>query len=184
VKKIASILLLALLLYNAFGYYLLFAYQKGQQQDMSVYILPESAFDVLKFNVAIYTSKENTDFEYLNDALEVQGKNYQIVKKRIHNDSLEMYYLRDYRKDALRQNLNDIVESQTFNNLNNSSSKETPIKQLLKSFLKEYVSNDIYILVDCCPKTKVSESVKIPAAPAEALRSAYLSLISPPPEVA
>jgi hypothetical protein len=153
VKKIASILLLALLLYNAFGYYLLFAYERGQQHDMSVYNLPESAFNVLKFNVAIYTSKENTDFDYL----------------------------RDYRKDELRQNLNEIVESQTFNN---SSSKETPIKQLLKSFLKEYVSNDIYILVDCCPKTKVSELIKIPAAPAEALRSAYLSLISPPPEVA
>ena len=180
-KKIASILLLALLLYNAFGYYLLFAYQKGQQQDVSVNNLPESAFNVLKFNVAIYTSKENTDFEYLNEALEVQGKNYQIVKKRIHNDSLEMYYIRDFRKDELRKNLNDIVESQTFNN---SSSKETPIKQLLKSFLKEYVSNDIYILVDCDPKTKVSESVKIPASPAKALRSVYLSLTSPPPEVA
>jgi hypothetical protein len=182
VKKIASILLLALLLYNAFGYYLLFAYERGQVNGVAVHNLPESAFNVLKLNVALYTSKENTDFEYINDELEVQGKNYHIVKQRIHNDSLEMYYLRDFRKDELRQNLNEIVESQTFNN--NSSSKETPIKQLLKSFLKEYVSNDIYILVDCCPKTKVSESVKIPAAPAEALRSVYLSLTSPPPEAA
>jgi hypothetical protein len=177
----ASILLLALLLYNAFGYYLLFAYEREQNQGVSVYDLPESAFSVLKFNVAIYTSKENTDFEYINNEVEYQGKNYHFVKQRIHNDSLEMYYLRDFRKDELRQNLNEIVESQTFNN---TSSRETPIKQLLKSFLKEYVSNDIYILVDCCPKMKVSESIKIPAAPAEALRSAYLSLLSPPPEVA
>jgi hypothetical protein len=180
-KKIASILLLALLLYNAFGYYLLFAYERGQQHDMTLINIPESAFDVLKFNVAIYTSKENTDFEYINEELEVNDKNYHIVKKRIHNDSLEMYYFRDFRRDELRQNLNDIVESQTFDNHSNN---ESPVKQLLKSFLKEYVSNDIYILVDCCPKTNTRESVAIPAAPAEALRSAYLSLISPPPEVA
>jgi hypothetical protein len=177
----ASILLLALLLYNAFGYYLMFAYQREQARSMTYENMPQSAFKVLKFNLAIYTSVENRDFEYVNEELVVGGQTYNIVKKRIYNDSLEMYYLRDYRQDELRQNLNEIVESQTFNN---SSSKETPIKQLLKSFLKEYVSNDIYILVDCCPKTKVSESVKIPAAPAEALRSVYLSLISPPPKVA
>ena len=179
-KRIAAISLLALLLYNAFGYYILFAYEREQARIVSVQDLPESAFQVLKFNLAIYTSVENTDFEYVNNELTVEGKTYHIVKKRIQNDSLCMYYVRNFRQDELRQSLNQIVETQGISSHSNST---TPTKQLLKSFLKDYISNDIYVLVVCSP-LKVSESNKITIGASTELMSPYLSLHSPPPEVA
>jgi hypothetical protein len=178
-KRLVSILLLALLLYNAFGYYLLFAYEREQQRVVVLQDMPESAFQVLKFNVAVYTSVANTPFEYVNEDLTVENKTYHIVKKRIQNDTLNLCYLHNFRQDELRKNLNDIVESQT---LNNTNTKETPVKQLLKSFLKENITNDIYVLVDCCPEI-VPEFSQINVAPPQALLSVYLSVFSPPPEV-
>ena len=179
-KRIAAISLLALLLYNAFGYYLLFAYEREQERVSFLQDMPESAFQVLKFNVAVYTSVANTNFEYVNEDLTIENKTYRIVKKIIQNDTLNLYYLHNLRQDELRQNLSDIVESQI---LNNTPTKSTPIKQLLKSFLKDYISNDIYVLVGCCPKT--ISLVKNPiVALDKVLLSAYLSSPSPPPEVA
>jgi hypothetical protein len=178
VKRIAAISLLALLLYNAFGYYLLFAYEREQERVSFIHDMPESAFQILKFNVAVYTSVPDKALEYVNEDLTVENKTYRIVKKKIENDTLSLYYLHNFKQDELRQNLNDIVESQTFSK---SNSKETPVKQLLKSFLKDYISNDIYVLVDCCPEI-ASEYVKSVAPPTKVLLSTYLSSPSPPPK--
>lgn len=178
-KRITAISLLALLLYNAFGYYLLFAYEQAQTKAVLLQNIPDSAFQVLKLKVAVYASVEDRAFEYLDKDFIVENKTYHIVKKRIQNDTLNLYYLRDYRQDALRKSLNDILESQTFNN---TSTNDTPIKHLLKSFIKDYIAKDIYVLVDCCPQIDVSESNKIPVAPNAALTPAYLSLIYTPPE--
>ena len=178
-KKIVPVFLLALLLYNAFGYYALFAYSSEQARVMSLQNLPESAFQVIKFNVALYTSVENTDFEYVNQELTLENKTYNIVKKRIQNDTLYTYYLRNFKQDELRQNFNDIVETQT---LNNKSDNNKPVNLLLKIFLKDYIPNDISILVVQFPD-KLSEALTINAAPNTALMSPYLPLHSPPPEV-
>ena len=177
-KRIVSITLLALLLYNAFGYYMLFAYASEQARIVSLQNLPESAFQVIKFNLALYTSVENSDFEYVNQELSVGGKNYNIVKKRVINDTLYTYYLRNFKQDELRQNFNDIVETQT---LNAKSDNNKPIKLLLKSFLKDYIPNDISILVVRYTE-KLSESNEINVEPKTALMSPYLQLHSPPPE--
>ncbi len=178
-KRIAPVILLALLLYNAFGYYAYFAYSSEQARVMSLQNLPESAFQVIKFNVALYTSVENTDFEYVNQELTLENKTYNIVKKRIQNDTLYTYYLRNFKQDELRRNFNDIVETQT---LNNKSDSNKPINLLLKIFLKDYIPNDISILVVQFPD-KLSETLTINAAPNTALMSPYLPLRSPPPEV-
>ena len=179
-KKIASILLLALLLYNAFGYYITFAYEREQARVTMLQDLPESAFEVIKINAAIYTSVENTDFEYIDQEMALEGKNYHFVKKRIFNDTLNLYYVHNYRQDALQQNLNDIVETQT---LTKQTNGDTPVKQLLKNFLKDYIPNDIYVLVVGFP-IKITEFIKINTDVNACLTSPYLSLHSPPPEVA
>ena len=177
-KIIAPVLLLALLLYNAFGYYALFAYSSEQARVISLQNLPESAFQVIKFNVVLYTSVENTDFEFVNQELTVENKTYNIVKKRIQNDTLYTYYLRNFKKEELRQNFNDIVEAQT---LNSKSDNNKSVNLILKTFLKDYIPNDISILVVQFPD-KLSETLTINAAPNTALMSPYLPLHCPPPE--
>jgi type II secretory ATPase GspE/PulE/Tfp pilus assembly ATPase PilB-like protein len=177
-KRFASISLLALLLYNAFGYYLLFAYEREQARVMALQDMPESAFQVLKFNLAIYTSVQNTDFEYVNEELLVEGKTYNIVKKRVQNDTLQMFYLRNFRQDELRQNLNEIVENQT---LSNHSTDNSPIKQLLKSFIKDYIPQGTFLLL-FEPNNLTTEGVVLTATFKRYKDSDYVYLHSPPPE--
>jgi hypothetical protein len=178
-KRFGAILLLALVLYNAFGYYLLFAYQQEQARVIALQDMPESAFQVIKFNLAIYTSVPDTDFEYVNEPLSHEGKNFNIVKKRIKNDTLYTYYLRNIRQDELRQNLNDIVENQI---VSKQSSDHTPLKQLLKTFLKDYLPTGTFLL-NFEPNKLITEGVVLTATSKHFKDSDYISLHSPPPEI-
>ena len=66
-KRFAAISFLFLLLFNAFGYYLLFGYeQKQARQEVveSVKNMPNSAFKVIKLPVSAYVHIEDRDFEY------------------------------------------------------------------------------------------------------------------------
>lgn len=172
--------MLALVLYNAFGYYVLFAYEREQARVMTLQDLPESAFQVLKFNLAIYTSVQNTEFEYVNDELVVEGKTYNIVKKRVYNDSLQLFYLRNFRQDQLRENLNEIVSNQT---LGNHSTEHMPVKQLLKSFIKDYIPTGTFLL-SFEPNNLTTEGVVLTATFKRYKDSDYFSLNAPPPELA
>ena len=182
-KRLAAISFLLLLLFNAFGYYLLFGYEQAQAQHNSVQAfqkIPESAFLVVKMLVSPYAHVEDRDFEYVQGEFKRDGKTYNFVKKRIVNDSLELYCLNNQRQDQLTARFNDYVKE---NFLNGRNTSNLPTKQMLKSFLKDYLPNDIYILVDCSP-IEVSECSKITIAPSSALMPPYLSLHSPPPNVA
>lgn len=179
-KKIAPIFFLFLLLFNAFGYYLLFGYQQIQNRHLAIEQIPASSFKVIKMLVSAYANIEDRDFEYVEGEYQSEGQTYNFVKKRIVNDSLELYCINNFRQDKLTAHFNDYVKE---NILNGEGSQNQPTKQMLKSFLKEYISNDI-ILVVSYPTEITSECSKITVAPSSTLLSAYLSLHSPPPNVA
>lgn len=177
-KQLAAILFLALLLYNAFGYYIVFAYEREQARIVSLQDLPESAFEVLKFNLAIYTSVENTDFQYVNDEVTANGKTYQIIKKRIQNDSLEVYYLHNFRQDKLHQNLNDIVDAQS---ICKQSKKNRPFKRFLSNFLKDYLPYNSNISIEGIATSRKRSLVRPRSS--DNLLPIYLEHYSPPPEM-
>ncbi len=179
-KRLSAILLLALLLYNAFGYYALFAYEHKQAALRNVLNLPDSAFEVVKIKAAIYASVENTDYEYVNEDLTIEDKTYHIVKKRIQNDTLFVYYLRNFKQEELRKNLNEILESQLVND--NTEEGNDPIKQLLKTFLKDYIPNNIFALK--LKKTPSNtEGVVLNASIPFFKTGNYLSIHAPPPRI-
>lgn len=179
-KKLVSISLLALLLYNAFGYYLLFAYEHKNARIDYLEQLPDEAYQVMSYKLADYAIAHDTDFEYVDKELTLEGKSFHIIKKRILGDTLYLYYLPNFKQDELRQNLNDIVETQSITKQSHSTS---PIKVLLKSFLKDYIPNDIYILVVRYPE-EIHEATVLGNTSDKAVVSPYLSLHSPPPEAA
>lgn len=142
--------------------------------------MPESAFKVIKLPISAYVHIEDRDFEYIDGEYQSEGQTYNFVKKRIVNDSLELYCINNFRQDKLAAHFNDYVKE---NILNGKGTQNQPTKQMLKSFLKEYISNDI-ILVVSYPTEITSECSKINVAPSSTLLSAYLSLHSPPPNMA
>jgi hypothetical protein len=179
-KQILSISLLACLLFNAFGYYILYGYEQQNARIDYLQDLPESAFQKMSFKLVDYTTVHNTDYEYVDNELILEGKTYHIIKKRILNDTLHLYYLPNTRQDQLRQNFSDVVEAQTVTKQSNNT---TPLKQLLKNFLKDYISNDIFILVERYPN-EMPEATVMGKATKNAPLSPYLPLHSPPPEAA
>ena len=181
-KRIAAILFLFLLLFNAFGYYLLFGYeevQARQQTVASLQELPESAFMVVKMLVSPYAHVEDRDFEYVEGEFRLDGKAYNFVKKRIVNDSLELYCLNNVRQDQLTAQFNNFVKE---NFLNGKTSQNLPTKQMLKSFLKDYIPLEIYSL--SLSQFSDTERITIIIAHDDLLPIVFLSTTSPPPNVA
>jgi hypothetical protein len=159
------------------GYYLMFAYQEEQAWVSSMEKKHDSEFQVIQLNATLYSFIEDTDFEYVNEDVVINNKSYHIFKKRIQNNILSLYYLRNSHQDAISQDLKDIVDNQLFNG---SSSKESPVKKLLKSFLKDYVANSA-VCVDFSPKTTIL-SIEPIITPNQALDSGYISLSYSPPD--
>jgi len=178
-KRLVAILLLGLMLFNSFGYYLLFAYERQQARDMAIANTPEALFDVIKIKVALYTSVSDTDFEFVDEEMTVENKTYQIVKKRIKNDTAELYYFRDFHQEALRKTLNDIVVSQTQDDQTGSNQ---PIKHLLKSFLKDYIHDEDFAFELNSTEYTTFEPLVLNATAHIFKASAFLSLHAPPPE--
>lgn len=181
-KRLAAISFLLLLLFNAFGYYLLFGYEQAQARRLtvqSIQEIPESSFLVVKMLVSPYAHVEDRDFEYVEGEFKRDGKTYNFVKKRIVNDSLELYCLNNQRQDQLTAQFNDFIKE---NFLNGKTSQNAPTKQLFKSFLKDYIPLDIYSLSLSTPSD--TEGVTCIAFLSRALPIGYLSTTSPPPDAA
>ena len=177
-KQIASLFLLLTLFYNAIGYYLIFAYHKEQAWVSSVEKRHDSEFQILKLNASLYSFVEDTDFEYVNQNVVVNNKSYHIFKKRIKDNILSLYYLRNSHHELIDQDIKDIVDNQLFNT---SSSKESPVKKLLKSFLKDYVANAEY---NCSFSTKKNRNtVAYTKFPEESLLSGYPTVSYTPPDL-
>ena len=157
----------------------MFAYQKEQAWVTSMEKAPNSELHVIKLNATLYTFIEDTDFEYVNEDVVINNKSYHIFKKRIQNNILSLYYLRNSHQDAIGKDLKDIVDNQLFNG---SSSKDTPVKKLMKSFLQDYIPNNDFS-VDFCQKTAISSTAPI-ITPNMALDSGYFSLSYSPPDMA
>ncbi|MFV8325690.1 hypothetical protein [Flavobacterium sp. ZS1P14] len=178
-KRIASLFLLVTLFYNVLGYYLMFAYQQEQAWISSMEKASSSELHVIKLNATLYSFIEDTDFEYVNENVVINNKSYHIFKKRIQNNILSLYYLRNTHQDAISKDLKDIVDNQLFNG---TSSKDAPVKKLMKSFLQDFIPNNT-VAVDFSPKT-AARSIERIITPNRALDSGHISLSYSPPDMA
>lgn len=179
-KKGVSISLLGLLLYNAFGYYILFAYLHHDARIQYLEKLPDNAYEVLSYKFSDYNIRtHDTDFELVDKEVVLENKSYHIIKKRIEGNTLYLYFLPNHKQDELRQNLNNIVEIQTFTK---QSSTDLPIKILLKSFLKYYITTDIALFFVLNNETVFEHHIKGNTTDCT-VTPPYLPFQYPPPQV-
>lgn len=176
-KRLASLFLLATLFYNVLGYYTMFAYQKEQTWVSSMEKIPSAEFQILRLNASVYSFIEDTDFEYVNQNVIIKNKSYHIFKKRIQNNVLSLYYLRNSYGDVIGKDLNEIVDNQLFDS---TPSKESPAKKLFKSSLPDYIPNNP-ICIDFLAKTNLN-SIEPIITPNKELNSGYISLSYSPPD--
>ena len=114
-KKIASIFLLGILLFNWFGYRLLIGYwQEKTTRELEARLDGDSydesqliSIKVPVTHLAYYNS--SPVFERVSGGVEIGGVQYRYVKRRLYNDSLEFLCIPDAEAGRLRSARNEIV---------------------------------------------------------------------------
>lgn len=143
-KKLSAILLIAIFLFNLFGYRLLFNYAQ-QQSDIKL----EASLDKNDFNEAelitlkvplslpYLTNQQN--FERVDGEITVDGKIYKYVKRKITDGNLVLLCLPDHNKmriesakDEFFKYANDLVQN------NNSKKPGNSKSGVFKNVLTDY----------------------------------------------
>ncbi|MEN9684239.1 MAG: hypothetical protein RLZZ28_25 [Bacteroidota bacterium] len=129
-KKIASILLLGILLFNAGGYHLFTNYLESRADNLLEASLDENNYneaDLLHIKVAAnlpyYTNAP--EFERVNGEIDINGIHYKYVKRRMYNDSVELLCIPNIAKTGLENARNDFYRLANDLVSNNNSSKKS-----------------------------------------------------------
>lgn len=107
-RKLAAILLVGILLFNAVGYRALNTYMQHKAAVQMISVLDRQQYDesqlisikVPASHLSYYNSSPN--FERVDGQIEVNGVICQYVKRRLYNDSLELLCIPNHTVTKLR----------------------------------------------------------------------------------
>lgn len=184
-KKLSAILLIALFLFNLFGYRILFNYEQ-QQSDVRL----ESSFDKEDYNDAdLITIKvplslpyvnNQHNFERIDGEITVNGKILKYIKRKITDGNLILMCLPDHNKMQIEsakgeffKYANDLVQ-------NNQSKKSGNTKS---GVFKNLVTECCIISDDYAPARQMPQRAYNITSGLNYLPSAYDTLPEQPPEV-
>jgi hypothetical protein len=116
-RKIASILLLALLSFNWFGYRIVISFFENKANEQFETKLDNNNYEndqlisikVPVTNLAYYTNTKL--FERVDGQVEINGVLYNYVKQRFYNDSVELLCIPNTAVMKLQTEKNDLVKS-------------------------------------------------------------------------
>jgi hypothetical protein len=142
-RKLAAILLIALFIFNLFGYRILF-YIAQQQSDINI----ETALDnnqynaedlvTIKIPISVPYQIQQKDFERFDGEVTLNGKIYKYVKRKVSDGNLILLCLPDHNKMHLETAKNDLFKSS--NDLQNAGSEKRDNSKPVsgKNFSNEY----------------------------------------------
>lgn len=131
-KKIATIVLLALVLFNLVGYKLIFYYiqqQADRQLETSLDNGSYNEADLITIKIPLSNPYQlnHPDFERVDGEINVKGVIYKYVKRKICDGQLVLLCLPDKNKMRLQKAKNDFF-SETNNLAQHNGSKNGPSK--------------------------------------------------------
>lgn len=136
-KRLAAILFLLILVFNLYGYRLMISYMSDastarieQKLDAAQYSDDELVSVKTKLNLPYYTN--SNEFERAYGSINIAGKDYEYVKRRVHNDTLELLCLPNKAKTGLKSIGNDYAKAST------DQSQEKKSTSVLKISLPDF----------------------------------------------
>ena len=185
-KKFASIFLIVLLLFNVVGYRIVFYYEQHQSDKRLEASLDKDLYDesdllTLKVPLSLPYMADNTTFERVDGEINIDGKIYKYVKRKISEGQLVLLCLPDYNKMRLQSEA-----SESFKNVNgefaNSDSKKSGHSTgiSLKNISSEYHKSEISYTTDKYSNQKCYEAHK----PDIQIISFPHTTVEHPPEIA
>ena len=154
-RKIASILLLALLSFNWFGYRLLISFFENKANEQFVTKLDYGNYNADQLisikvpvtNLAYYTNSKL--FQRVDGQVEINGVLYNYVKQRLYNDSVELLCIPNTAVMKLQKEKNDLVKSVNDVQQTEQTKKTSNHPGNAKNFsLDHYTILDIFSLND------------------------------------
>ena len=140
-KKIASILLLGLLVFNLFGYRIWFCYLQQQSNKQLTANLDKTEYDdkdliTIKVPLSLPYFTNWGEFERYDGSIEVEGQHYNYVKRKVLNDTLILLCLPNSEQTRLAYAKKEfdkfVAEGKSANN--NKSAGTSILKLLLTDY--------------------------------------------------
>ena len=104
-KKIASLFLIVTLFYNVLGFYITFAEQKEQMWVNAMEKNENQNFEIIEVKITPYAYVVDSGIEEANEDVVIKNKTYHVFKKRIQNNVLKLYCLKNSRNQVLSKDL-------------------------------------------------------------------------------
>ncbi len=133
-KKIASVLLMSLLLFNWFGYNLVVNYLQQQSDNHLEALLDDKLYDdsqLIELKIATHLPYQTSwaSFERYDGEVEINGLLYKYVKRKLANDTLYLMCIPNTKKMNLETARGDF-----FKDTNELAQNNTPGKSSKSSF--------------------------------------------------
>jgi hypothetical protein len=155
-RKLAAILLLNIYAFNVIGYKLVFYFQQLNADRQMISVLDkgnynEADFVTIRIPLSLPYQIDRSDFERVDGEINLQGKIYKYVKRKVEHGDLVLLCLPDYNKMEIQNNqqeffklANDFHQSKNSNNKSGKTSE--PIKNLSKHTvnISPYTSPYVY----------------------------------------
>jgi hypothetical protein len=178
VKKFAPILLIAVLLFNVFGYYGIFlglrlkaSHQLTEILDKQSYCTDETV--TLKLPLSVPYQIDQDEYQNVSGEIEYHGEFYRLVKQRLSNDTLYVVCFMDKQSKNIKQTFDDYAKTLSDKNEGNKSDAK-----LFQSLIKEYLSAVLTMESHNGGWCNTLNSIFIPAAH----NAVYIPSAAQPPE--
>jgi hypothetical protein len=184
-RRIISILLLGLLLYNMIGYSIVYL-SEGKQTVSAMgndFVQQSAGTDdiVIKVPVAVPYQNNWDAPQPIQGLIEHEGRFYQMKSQQLVNDTMIVHC--DYDQSA-RERFNDLASKINDQVTGNNTSPEKDAHSLiLKNFLKEYMAQGrkhVFYVLEWSPTIEIA----FPSMINSVLPQLHTAIPSPPPDLA
>ena len=187
VKRLASILLLGILLFNWGGYRLLTNYFENNAELQMQAVLDKNQYNEsdlihLKVPASLPYGSSSEQFERVEGNIDINGVNYTYVKRRFYQDSLELLCIPNIAMTGIKNARDEFAKlANDFFNYNSSSKKAQSHQAHSAKFSMQDFTDDHHFFSWQFRNTDLSgnHSMKVFAD----LKSEYLSRLDRPPQV-
>ena len=138
-------------MFNIVGYKFVANYFESKAtQDLQNLLDQNSYSDAdlisFKFESSLPYHSNSKEFETMNGNIDINGVNYQYVKMRFYNDSLEILCIPNILNSSIKNSQNDFAK-QLIDNTASSQTKKSPSNQIVKTTISDFTLEhhfDIY----------------------------------------
>jgi hypothetical protein len=144
VKKTATIIILGILLFNWCGYQVLTAYLENKANNQLQIKLDDNKYDpseLISIKVPVQEMSyynSSTQFERVDGLIDIGGQQYNYVKRRLYNDSIEILCIPNRMAMHLKSAKNDFFK--LVNDIQRPGQDKKADTHSYKSFSGEYCS--------------------------------------------